>query len=186
MLRVEPELHQELRRLAGDLGISLNEYCKNSLTHAINRKSDASESAEWLLETKKIWGSELRGVVLFGSAARGELRADSDIDLLIVLGQGAKVTRGNYSLWDAEVGELADEHFGRRVVSPHFVKLPQDSHKVGSIWLECAIDGVVLFEEGEIITQVLRKIREHIASGSVVRKLANGHPYWVKRSNRAE
>jgi len=31
------------------------------------------------------YGSRLRGIVLFGSEARGEARADSDIDLLVLL-----------------------------------------------------------------------------------------------------
>jgi predicted nucleotidyltransferase len=41
-----------------------------------------SEAARGL---KQIYGNRLRGVYLYGSAARGQLTADSDIDIAIVL-----------------------------------------------------------------------------------------------------
>ncbi len=36
---------------------------------------------------EQIYGSRLRGIYLYGSAARGQIRADSDIDIAIVLDQ---------------------------------------------------------------------------------------------------
>ncbi|NEP42411.1 MAG: nucleotidyltransferase domain-containing protein [Okeania sp. SIO2H7] len=41
--------------------------------------------AQTRLGLEKIYGEELERVILFGSQARGDARADSDIDLLIVL-----------------------------------------------------------------------------------------------------
>lgn len=41
--------------------------------------------AQTRLGLKKIYGEQLEQVILFGSQARGDARADSDIDLLIVL-----------------------------------------------------------------------------------------------------
>ena len=66
---------------------------------------------------------------MFGSAARGELRPESDIDLLVDFLPGAPV--GLFELWD--LGEELERLLGRRVdlvpkgglkklIRPHIIK----------------------------------------------------------------
>lgn len=40
---------------------------------------------EYIYEIKKIYSSHLRKVILYGSYARGDFRADSDVDIMILL-----------------------------------------------------------------------------------------------------
>lgn len=40
---------------------------------------------QYILEIKKIYGSHLRKVILYGSYARGDFMADSDVDIMILL-----------------------------------------------------------------------------------------------------
>lgn len=40
---------------------------------------------EYILELKKIYGTHLRKIILYGSYARGDFRKDSDIDIMILL-----------------------------------------------------------------------------------------------------
>lgn len=40
---------------------------------------------QYISEIKKIYGSHLRKVILYGSFARGDFRTDSDVDIMILL-----------------------------------------------------------------------------------------------------
>lgn len=40
---------------------------------------------QYISEIKKIYGSHLRKVILYGSYARGDFRPDSDVDIMILL-----------------------------------------------------------------------------------------------------
>jgi len=118
-----------------------------------------------------MFADSLLGIVLFGSAARGESREDSDIDLLVVLGRERSLSRSLYSLWD--------ERFGAIKESPHFVHIPVNPG--------CRLDlarsrsrRYRLFDRNGVVLRFLGSIRRLIASGDRKRRWAYGHPYWVK------
>jgi hypothetical protein len=50
----------------------------------------------------------------------------------------------------------------------------------GSLWLEAAVDGIVLHEVDEEVSRFFGSIRRMIASGKLKRRSAYGHHYWVK------
>ena len=128
------------------------------------------------------WDKDLIGVVLFGSAARGEATAASDIDILIVLEAGVSITRALYDRWDGMIrgrGNRSDER-----VSPQFVVLPSDPSQVGSLWLEVAREGIVVLDPRGRVARFLVALRDYILGGAVTRRVTHGHPYWIRVGDR--
>ena len=168
VLRIPPELHAELKRRASRKGYSLNKYCLAALQNAVDQRLDSPAAAresedDWVRLAAKLLGEALLGVVLFGSSARGENRDDSDIDLLIVVEQQVSLTRNLYRKWDEEGTDPDD-------VNPHFVHVPAKMEEAGSLWLETAIDGIVLYEKGRSLSRILTRIRRAISEGHYQRK----------------
>lgn len=119
----------------------------------------------------------LDAVVLFGSQARGNARASSDTDLLLCLAPGVPLMRDLYSQWD----EFAAACGGAipRDLSPHFSRQPGSPEEAGSLWLEVALDGIVLWERTPAVSRFLSAVRDYVSAGGAVRRSTYGIPYWV-------
>lgn len=88
---------------------------------------------EYVSEIEKIYGSHLQKVILYGSYARGDFRADSDIDIMILLDMSDVELKGySQQLCDItfdfnmdnnlEIKPIAksEEHFAKWVVNYPF------------------------------------------------------------------
>lgn len=175
VLRIPAALHALLRETAREAGLSLNEYCARRLGapgSALGAEADAPAA---VAAAASLLGRDLVGVLAFGSWARGEMAAGSDVDLLVASEPGVELTRALYRRWDA-----SPLRWGGRPVDPHFVHLPAPGARVTGVWAEAAIDGVVLFERDFRLSSRLVRIRRDIAAGRIVRRLAHGQPYWTE------
>lgn len=183
LLRVGPELHARLAADAKRLGRSLNEQCVRLLSAEVtaDRLGAAGLDRRFIDSVVAAFPSRPIAVVLFGSFARREDTADSDIDLLIVFETGTRIERSLYRHFD----ERADVFGLAREPSPHLVALPATGREAGSLWLEAAQDGVVLFEEGNRTSVLLRRLRESVARGELRRGIVHGHPYWIREEEVA-
>jgi predicted nucleotidyltransferase len=176
VLRAGPELHRRLRAAAEERGLSLNEYCVQALsTSGPDPLATGPLPAGLLGRLKR--HLPVRAAVLFGSAARGERRASSDVDLLVVVEGERALDRELYETADRALRDLAP-----RELSLHFAHLPAHSAQVGSLWLEVALDGLILEDADGETGRRLREIRDDILGGRWVRKLSHGQPYWVRGS----
>lgn len=188
ILRLPPLLHRTLSENAASAALSLNAYCLKRLFPAVKEEhrwngKEASIS-RWTERICQVWKGQVVGVVLFGSAAREMLRADSDIDLLIVFKSDSSVTRKDYQLWDKEIAPSIANYFANEV-SPHFAILPSSVFLAGSLWYEIAIEGLVIWQDDYRVIRFLTDIRREIASGKIKRYTSHGHPYWHKEGLNA-
>jgi HEPN domain-containing protein/predicted nucleotidyltransferase len=123
-----------------------------------------------------MFGSELVGMVAYGSWARDEQATGSDVDLLVIVAEEVPITRELYRQWD-ENGPI---QWNGHVVEPHFAQLPQADARITSLWAEVVVDGVVVLDRKLRISRRLVVIRRRILLGDVVRRWAYGQPYWVE------
>jgi hypothetical protein len=153
--------------------MSLNELCSRRLA------LPSSPLPEGILEGVRravdLLGADVLGVVAFGSWARNEMVEGSDVDLLIVLGPSLRIDRSLYRGWDRAPLTWA----GHRI-EPHFVHLPARGRRITGLWAEVAVDGIVLFDRDHSLSRRMAEIRSRIASGEMIRRWRDGHPYWVE------
>jgi len=184
VLRIPPELHRRLREAASRQGSSLNQICAARLQgggvdflRPHRPPAPALISGSLVAAVLERWGSDLAGLLLFGSAARGEATRESDIDLLLVFTPAVKLSRRLYREWDLLWDTL--DHDDRRA-SPQFVVLPEDVRAAGGLWYEVALEGLVLWERDLVVSVLLRRIREAMARGELRRAMIHGSPYWIR------
>lgn len=173
VLRIEPELHAVLKEAAREAGLSLNDYCTRKLM--VPGANVAGPGAEVVERVARRFGPSLLGVVVYGSWVRGEAADGSDVDVLVVVDATVEVVRGLYRSWDEE--PLSWEG---RPVEVHFVRLPGVSEPLSGLWAEAALDGVVLFERGLVVSRRLASMRRRLVAGDVSRRRVHGQPYWVE------
>ena len=180
VVRVSPRLHGALREQAGRLGVSLNELCRGALAAAVDVEpvgtmtEPALPDHGMLARITESYRPDIVGVILFGSRAQGTARPDSDWDLVLVMTPATALSRDLYRTWD----ECIDRGTRDPVMSPHFIHLPP-ADGGGSLWLEAALHGQVLWQRDAGLTRRLAGARERIAAGQVRRRVAYGTPYWV-------
>jgi uncharacterized protein len=172
VLRLPPALHAELRDAARRSGLSLNEYCVRALSAP--GTDPAGPGGAIAARAVAHFGPDLVGVLLFGSWARGEATATSDIDALVVVEPSRPITRALYREWD----RIALEHDGHPVEA-HLVGMPAPGGTPGTLWLEAALDGVVVLDRDGRIARHLGRVRRDIAAGGRVRRRVHGQPYWT-------
>ena len=173
VLRLPTELHAQLRDRAFKRGISLNQICIQLIEAGISNGLDESCSGPLKqIETaaRKKYRDNFLGMILFGSVARGEARDGSDTDILIVLSSEIPIVRSLYEDWNMEL---------ENNISVHLTHLPRNAEEAGSLWLECALDGKLLYDKHGGISRILTKIKERITSGKIIRKITHGQGYWV-------
>jgi predicted nucleotidyltransferase len=174
LLRLPAAIHRQLTTQAAAQRLSLNEYCVRILAGTDGGALSSRAVLDVRSRAATVAGQHLLGIVAHGSAARGEARISSDVDVLVVVDRALPLSRALYRRWDAD--PIAWEG---RPVDVHVVHLPIDPDRAGGVWCEAAIDGVVVYDVGGRVQQSLWRIRRAIADGRLVRKHAHGQPYWT-------
>lgn len=171
VLRIPQDLHRHLKAEA------IRENC--SLNHLIVAKisNPVSGLHQDIVEViQRLWTP--LGIILFGSTVKGRERESSDIDLLIIVPDKIAIERSLYSDWDRELGAKYTKY------SPHFVHIAPAKQKISGLWLEAALEGLLVSESDKTVASYIADVKDQIARGVYQRKSSHGHNYWVYQGNQ--
>jgi predicted nucleotidyltransferase len=126
----------------------------------------------------------LVAVVLFGSVARGEATAGSDIDLLVVCetlpaGRFARLRELERvdARFEDELRRLLAEGIDTRVVP--LLKTRQEAVRVVPLYLDMVEDGCLLVDRGGFFAEVLAGLRARLRALGAERRRRGQVRYWV-------
>ena len=129
--------------------------------------------AEVVAALKQGLGDSLVAVVLFGSRARGEADEASDWDLLVIACHLPDKVMDRHLLlkqmlpvmWRGGIATLA--------------KTPQEFEaRLPSLYLDIALDGLVLYDTGEYITERLARLRRLVQKQGLRRESTERDLIW--------
>jgi hypothetical protein len=167
VLRTGVRLHEQLKELAQQEGVSLNQIC-------IERLTQSAPKSPMQIFTQLPF--QPLGLLRYGSVSRGEATAVSDIDWLLLVPVETTIDRALYDVIDQQRLPL-------KKISLHLAHLPQEDQDYSNFWLELAIDAEVLWDQNGAIHLSLISVRRAIAAGRYQRFLTHGQPYWVRNTN---
>jgi len=155
----EPGVRKAVERLV-DQGIVLRRRAGRANLYRLNRQHVSAEAIEllvgarsqliaWLEEAIASWGIVPCCAVLFGSVARGQARADSDLDLLVVR---PSLVHEEDATWQSQLGSLqrsATEWTGN---DARIVELGEgELEQAGPLLSEVVREGIALFGSLDVI-----------------------------------
>lgn len=128
-------------------------------------------------------GDRLVAVVLFGSVARGDAGAGSDVDLLIVardLPEGQFARKGLLAAADLafEADVAAAEAEGVEVRLARLVRTPEEAARVIPLYLDMTEDAVLLLDRGGFFAGVLDRLRASLRRYGAKRVRLGSTWYW--------
>jgi predicted nucleotidyltransferase len=123
------------------------------------------------------WGKQLVSVVLFGSWARGEARAESDIDLLVISEHFPR-SRLDRHREIFEAAKAVSQDFVTRVsVMP---LTPVEAQTTKPFYLGMLTAHVILYDRDAFFTTRLTRLQQRLAALGAERRVdADGYEYWL-------
>jgi len=138
---------------------------------------------EVLNAARAIYGERLRSLALFGSVARRTARADSDLDLLLVvdgLPRGRSARLASFDLVEAALADriAALARADIRVELSPVLRTPEDLRTASPLMLDLTEDAVVLEDRGGVLAAALGDLRARLRRSGARRIWRGTQWYW--------
>lgn len=129
------------------------------------------------------WGENLVSVVLYGSAARGTARRDSDIDVLVIAERLPERWHERLDLF-RKAAEALEPEFGRLRKEGYWVDFSplvwtrEEAQHTSRLYLDMTLEETILFDRGGFFAGVLSRLRARLAGLGAVRRQVGRKWYW--------
>lgn len=128
-------------------------------------------------------GDDLISVVLFGSVARGEATAYSDVDLLVVasgLPRGRRARLERIRTADQRIEERLKDLRGRGIFSDvcPILKTPEEAAQIRPLYLDFVEDAVFLVDRDGFFASILDSLKSRLKALGSVRRQMGKIRYW--------
>lgn len=130
-----------------------------------------------------VYGERLESLALFGSVARGRMRPDSDIDLLLVIRNLPSGRMARVREFDAVEEALkptldaAEKGGVHTALSPIF-KTPEELQRGGFLFLDMTDQARILVDERYVLTDYLAALARRLQAQGARRIAKGGGYYW--------
>lgn len=121
-------------------------------------------------------GEGLISVVLFGSVGRGEERADSDIDLILVM-KNLPTGRLKRICLLEPVLDAVNKRGLTSLFNCH-IKTPEEAEKIVVMYYDLPDDAIILHDTNDFFKKVICGVKKRIKETGAVRKRIGRFHYW--------
>lgn len=132
---------------------------------------------------QQAWGDNLVSVVLYGSAARGAARRDSDVDILVIAErlperwhERLDLFRKTVKALEAELARLRRE--GYLIDFSPVVWTRDEAARTSRLHLDMTLEEGILFDREGFFAGVLSRLRERLARLGALRRQVGRKWYW--------
>jgi len=133
-----------------------------------------SKLPELVNKIKALYKDNLIAVILFGSAASGDLSQFSDVDLLIILRKSSKNKRQRILEFYEKIGYEFENHF----LSP-LILTQEELKKSYSFYVGILKNREVLYDNENIIKELTNIIDKKKQKKEIIEKEFKGVTYWI-------
>lgn len=130
------------------------------------------------------YGQRLVSIAVFGSVARGTMRPDSDLDLLVVvdsLPRGRLARVREFEAVEAAVAPVMGQMAGKGIyttLSP-LIKTPTEVEKGSPVFLDMTDQAELLHDKGGFLERYLDRLRATLKGLGAKRIRRGGGYYWL-------
>jgi predicted nucleotidyltransferase len=134
-------------------------------------------------ELQRCLGEDLVSVVLFGSVARGEASATSDVDLLIIvreLPRGRFLRKERLRAADEKIAPVLEDLWARGIDASfcRILKTREEALRVVPLYLDLVEDAVFLVDKDDFFRTLMSRLRNRLQEMGAKRISSGGIRYW--------
>ncbi len=128
-------------------------------------------------------GSDLKSVVLYGSVARGDAQANTDIDLFVIA-ENLPERRAPRQRLSMEVEDLLEPRLaalrreGRIIDFSPILETPAEARRLRPLYLDMTQDAVVLHDPEGLFEDIVARMRQKLAKYGARRLQLGNVRYW--------